>query len=1160
MMTRARLATLTAIALFVIGTTGATTGAAADPQLPLAFEINEGQWSDEIRFLARGHAGMIALEERGAVLISAKPEQTIRMDFSGSSGKPRIDGLDPLPHKSHYFIGGDPAEWRRDVRSYRRVVYRQIYDGIDAVFHSSPDGELEYDFVVHAGSDPRAIRLRFDGANGIAIDDGELVIRTAGDPIRMRRPVAFQDAGENRSSVAVRYQKLGRNRVGFVVGPYDRSKELIIDPVVLGYSTFLGGASNDAGSSVAVDDDRNIYIAGTTISADFPIRGGVRDTIAGGQDLFVVKLNPAGNEILFSTFLGGSGDETAPRLVLDSRGDIYLAGATRSPDFPTTENALQRTYGGGPSDGYVAKLSADGSRLLFSTFLGGEEGDPVWGLTIDAMRDVYISGSTLSTRYPVTPGAVQQVLRGTRNAYVAKLRIDPPSLIYATYLGGSNDTTLGGSLAVDAAGAAYVIGSTLATDFPTTPNALQTSFAGAGIGGERFGDAFVSKISPDGSTLLYSTYLGGLSGEIPTSIVVDSNGAAYVTGLTCSKNFPVTAGSYQTLHGGGDCDAFISKLGAAGDRLLFSTYLGGNNSEQTNVIALDRFGNIHVTGGSSAADFPTTADAYSRTRKGENDGIVSILSADGSQLLYSTYLGGSAPSGAPQDNLFGMALDGAGNIYVVGQTRSTDFPITPDALQTAYRGQDEAFLTKFTALRERPEGELRVVPVVGSTPGALGSFFKTAFQLHNPRSTTIGGRLVFHPQGRSGNDSDPFFDFVLAPGETIAISDLLPAMSQSGLGSVDLLTAEGQRPESVIRIFNDAGDAGTTGMSQEPVAEHEALQQGSTGVLIAPASMGRSRFNIGIRTLRDGATLMLTVRQKDGALKHTTTRSYSSELFEQRNAADFLGIALEADDSIALHIDSGSAVIYGSTTDNITQDPSLQIARASDSVEGEMRIIPVVGSTAGALGSFFKTAVQLHNPGETPISGRLVYHAQGVIGSNEDPALAYSLQPGETVSWDDLLPEIGLSGLGSADIISTEGPLPLSVVRIFNDAGERGTTGMTEDQVALSDVLAAGDEGVLIAPPDPTAARFNIGIRTLETGATITATVRNRFGNVVKEVTRTYPPVFFTQLTAAAFVEMDLQGSDTIRLHIDSGSAIVYGAITDNISQDPILAVGRRLD
>jgi hypothetical protein len=1133
---------------------------AAEASLPLAFEANEGQWNDEVRFLARGRSGMVALEARRAVLIPASPSAgTVRMEMLGESAQPLIEGADVLPQTTNYFIGGEPSEWRQGVRSYRRVVYREVYRGIDAVFHSGQSGELEYDFIVQPGADPRAIRLRFDGATAVAIEQGALVIRTGGEPIRMARPVAYQLDGESRSGVTARYRMIGKNTIGFTVGNYDRSKELIIDPVVLGFSTFLGGTGDESATAIAIDADRNTYIAGQTASANFPVKEGYRDTIAGGSDVFVVKLNPAGDQVIFSTFLGGSGDERSPRLALDSRGNIYLAGTTTSLDFPVTEGAPQGTFGGGNSDAFVVKLSADGKRLLFSTYLGGEAAEPARGIAADEHGDIYVAGVTLSAAFPVTPGALQTTRRGPRDAFAAKLRVEPPSLLWATYLGGS-DEEFDVSLAVDAAGSAYISGRTFSTDYPTTPGAFQTTFGGAGTGSQRYGDAVVTKIHPDGSSLVYSTYLGGLSGDIATAIAVDSTGAAYITGLTLSRNFPTTAGSFQPQHGGGDADNFVTKLAPEGDRLLFSSFLGGNNSEQANAIAVDRLGNIHVSGTTSATDFPTTSDALSRTRTGTNDAFVTIIRSDGAQILYSTYLGGSAPSGGPQDNNWAIAVDSAGNTYTAGQTRSFDFPVTAEAPQTTYSGGDDAYVTKFTVQRERPEGEFRVVPVAGSTPGALGSFFKTSVQLHNPRTTTIGGRFIFHPQGRSGSDDDPYLDYFLAPGETIAMSDLLPAMSQAGLGSIDLVTPEGQTPESVIRIFNDAGEAGTTGMSEEQIRLSEALQAGTTGILIAPIRAEGARFNIGIRTLGDGASLSIAIRRSDGTVSQTLMRSYPANFFEQRAASDFLGTTPGPSDSIAFRIDSGSAVIYGATTDNITQDPSLQIARAADAVDGETRpYLLAVGSTPGALGSFFKTAVQLHNPTPGPMTGMLVYHPQGASGRDTDPSLPYSVEPGETVFYEDLLPAMNQSGLGSLDLIPTAGPPPLVVARIYNDGGERGTTGMTQDQVSSANVLGAGDEGILLAPPDPARARLNIGVQALGDGATITITTRSASGNMVKTVTRSFDPVFFVQLPAAALLETELRGNESIRLRVDAGSAIVYGATTDNLTQDPMLKVVRPL-
>ncbi|HVS31802.1 MAG TPA: hypothetical protein VMS98_10130, partial [Thermoanaerobaculia bacterium] len=389
-------------------------------------------------------------------------------------------------------------------------------------------------------------------------------------------------------------------------------------------------------------------------------------------------------------------------------------------------------------------------------------------------------------------------------------------------------------------------------------------------------------------------------------------------------------------------------------------------------------------------------------------------------------------------------------------------------------------------------------------------------------------------------------------------SDLLPAMGRQGIGSADLITRPGEAPESVIRIFNDAGARGTTGMSQDALAPEELLVEGMSAVLIAPIDPARSRFNIGVRTAASGAMLTVTQRDRSGAVLHGITRSYAPNYFEQLTAAAFLGRDTAADDSISIRVDAGSVVVYGATTDNLTQDPSLQLARPVDSVAGERRVLPVVGSTPGALGSFFKTAVQLHNATQQAIEGRLVFHPAGIRGGDHDPALPYHLAPGETISYDDLLPAMGLSGLGSVDLVSTTGPLPLSVTRIYNDAGDAGTTGMTEEQVPLASALRGGDRGVLLAPANPDGARFNIGIRTLDEGVTITFVVRNSIGREVGRTTRELAPAFFTQLPASTLLGLPPRENDSVTVIVESGAAIVYGTYTDNITQDPTLKVVRR--
>jgi hypothetical protein len=1124
--------------------------------LPLAFERNDGQWHSDVRFVARGRSGVAVFSDAGVTLISdASP--ALEISFEGGSPS-RVRGARSLDQVSHYFIGNDPSAWRSSVGSYASVVYPEVYPATDVVFYTADTGELEFDFLLRPGADPGRIRLRFDGLRCIEVDDlGELAVRTPGATLRMRRPLIYQPRDGRREEIAGAYRRLDARTVGFSLAEYDPTRDLVIDPVVVGYSTFLGGSGSETVFALGVDAERSVYVAGFTTSVNFPTSDGRTVPLAGGNDAFVAKLNAAGDRVLFAAFIGGSGDETASSVSIDARGDVYLSGSTSSANLPVTEAAPQRAYGGG-GDAFVTKLSRDGERLLFSTYLGGTGEDSLQGMAVDGDRSIYVAGRTRSSDFPVTAGALQVSRRGPRDGWVAKLRTAPGALLFSTYIGGSDDDVMR-RLAIDANGAIYVTGNTFSTDFPTTPGAFQPAFAGAGTGNQRFGDAFVAKIDPSGSSLQYSTYLGGPNGEIAGGIAVDRAGAAYVTGIAFFTGFPTTPGAYRPQPAGGQADVFVTKIAPDGERLVYSTFVGGSENEEAFAIAVDTLGNAHLVGSTVSADFPTTDGALSRTKKGLIDGFINVLTSDGAGLLYSSFIGGSAPSGGPQENAWAVAVDMGGNTYVGGQTRSTDFPVTAGALQRQYGGVDDGFVMKFRSDRARPDGELLVVPVIGSTAGALGSFFRTSFQLHNPHDDVISGTFVFHPMGRAGAADDPHLDYVLAPGETVVIGDLLSAMSQSGLGSLDLHTQTGEIPETAIRVFNDGGEAGTTGMTQETLLPRRALQPGETGVLLAPVSTVAARFNIGIRSLGDGVSLTATVRRSDGSMAAATTKTYPADFFEQRSAAEFLGTELGPSDSITLQVHSGSAVIYGASTDNITQDPSVQLATASESVEGERRVLPVVGSTGGAHGSFFRTAVQLHNAASSAISGRLVFHRQDVPGSAADPSIPYALQPHETIAWPDLLPTMGLAGLGSVDLISESGPLPVTVARIFNDGGARGTTGITLDQVPPRDVLRTGDEGVLIAPAEAEKARFNIGLRTLEEGATITMTIRTAAGRVVRTITRTFAPIFFTQLAATALLETELGDSYTVRFRIDSGSAIIYGAITDNITQDPSAKMMRRL-
>jgi len=453
--------------------------------------------------------------------------------------------------------------------------------------------------------------------------------------------------------------------------------------------------------------------------------------------------------------------------------------------------------------------------------------------------------------------------------------------------------------------------------------------------------------------------------------------------------------------------------------------------------------------------------------------------------------------------------------------------------------------------------DFTVIPAVASTPGALGSYFKTGVQLHNPTNAPISGELAYHAAGVSGAADDPRFPYELEPGQTVAFADLLPTFQYSGLGSVDLLPGTGTAPVATIRIFNDAGEAGTTGMTEELMRPGEALEQGKRGVLIAPPEPARARFNIGVRTLAFGATIRFTVRDAGGAVRTTGAKFYPPSFFAQETAETCLGIALLANDTVTFEVDAGSAIVYGATTDNTTQDPSLQFARALSSRTDPRRTIAAVAAAPGVLDSLFRTTLQLHNPTASPISGRLVFHPAGFSGTDADPSVTYSLAAGAATSYSDVLAAFGRTGLGSLDVVAASGSVPLAIARVFHDGGARGTTGFSVDAVRPEDALQSGETGVLIAPADPAATRFNVGIRTFDAGASLSVTIRNRDGQTIRTFTKVYAPNYFEQQAGSVFLGTAPGPSESVAITVTAGSAIVYGAATDNKTQDPAIQIAR---
>ncbi len=649
---------------------------AANPQravaLPVAFEEYPEPSGAAIRFVSRGARGEVLLAPGEASM--ALPGGLVKMRFSGARGGVAPEPESPLPGASNYFTGGDPDQWRTRVRRYSAVRYRRLYPGIDALFYAA-GADIEFDFVIAPGADPSVIVLEFPDSLRLRVaEDGSLAGETSAGAFRHRKPFAYQEARGKRRPVTAGYRLAAANRVTLLLGAYDKSLPLVIDPV-LNFSTFLGGTGADGAVAAAVDAQGYLYVAGTTTSLNFPgTYGALRAANAGGQDVFVAKLSPDGTQLIYATYLGGSGDDTAAGIAIDGLGNAYVVGVSGSSNFPITAGAYRAV----PTGVFVAKLSPAGTQLLYSTTI--DDGAPR-GIAVDGGGNAYVCGGTASVSFPVTAGALQTAKRLNRDAFITKVNSSGSALIYSTFLGGDGDDTAN-AIAVDPLGNAYVAGTVDVTGagFPFTPGAFRTAWEN--------GEAFVAKINAAGSALVFSTFLGGSSSDSAAAIAVDSEGAAYVGGNTSSTDFPVTAAAFQATFEGGSV-GFAAKVGALGNTLLYSTFIAPYSccaAATVTGVGVNALGQLHAVGFTASTSFPVTLDALQRYNSGLTDGFLIRLNAAGEIALYATYLGG-----AGDDYPQAVALDPWGNVYVAGQTFSSNFPTTLGAVQRTPTGAGDAF-------------------------------------------------------------------------------------------------------------------------------------------------------------------------------------------------------------------------------------------------------------------------------------------------------------------------------------------------------------------------------------------------------------------------------------------------------------------------------------
>ncbi len=698
-------------------------------QLPLAFEPNQGQEDPQVKFLSHGGGYSLFLTGTEAVLLLKKhvdeyplhpnshfsrpkrqpPPDILRLQLKGVNTRARFEGLEALPGITNYFIGSDPAKWVTKIPQFGRVTMHEAYPGVDMTYYGN-QRRLEYDFEVKPGGDPGVIRINYVGADSARVDgDGNLRLAIKGRDVVFQAPVVYQDDKGIRTPLKGRYIPTGDRELGFEVENYDKTRKLIIDPV-LSYGTYLGGSGADGANAIAVD----------------------------------------------------------------SAGNAYLTGAS-SGNFPTTPGAYQTTFGAkvytGLSDVFVSKLDPTGSTLIYSTYIGGTDTDYGQGIAVDGSGDAYVTGQA-GTAFPTTPGAYQTAFGGAGgdyyfgDAFLAKMNPAGTSLLYSTYL-GSTGWEVGSGIDLGAGGVACITGWTNSAVFPTTTGAFRTISNGSSND-----DVFIAKINPasgGASDLLYSTLLGVIgSGNIPDdnyAIKVDGNGNTYVVGGTKAGPFMTTAGSYQPGFVG-NYDIFVVKLNPAGlgaADLVFSTYLG-NGTGYGYAITLDASRNVYITGSNAGGVYPTTPGAYSPTYVAGLNAIVAELSANGSSLLYSTYLeqaGSSSMSWAAYGR--GIALDNCGDIYVVGGTSYSAFPMTAGAFETGY--SSSGFAGFMTVLNPSLSGAAQLVfsTFLGSTTNTFcyglaqdpaGNLYTAGYTLGG--MLTTGGSYQTTYAGGTGYGGDAF--------------------------------------------------------------------------------------------------------------------------------------------------------------------------------------------------------------------------------------------------------------------------------------------------------------------------------------------------------------------------------------------------------------------
>jgi RHS repeat-associated protein len=802
------------------------TQLAAYGNLPLSFEENLGQTDSRVKFLARGPAYQLFLTQASSVLALRSPEArqaAIRMTFAGGNDQPVVTGLEKQPSATNYMVGKDPSSWRTNVANYSKVRLSAVYPGIDAVYHAT-QGKLEYDLLVAPGANPSAVRLAFDGVDGLSIDDhGALVLRTFAGSISQLKPVAYQEADGIRAAVDASYRLVDGKHVEFELGAYDNSRTLVIDPVLV-YSTFISGNDVSGANAIALSRCGEAYATGWTWATNFPTTSGAFDPVGDtfSRMGFVSKLNQAGSALLYSTYITGttfdnSGNEVAQNtdlssIALDSTGHAYVAGSTNALDFPVTPGALVTTSPQNPA-GVLAKLNSNGSALIYSTYM---DYPALNGVAVDASNSAYV----VSARR-----AIKVAPNGASTAYVYTVGGD----------GGAGNTDFASAIAVDTAGNAYVTGVTYSVNtLPVTPGAFETTFPAT----TSSSTGFVAKINPAGTQLVFGTYLGSRGFVSPSAIALDSSGRVYVGGRADGTiSFPSAIGAGQMFRMDNDHPAniyaFASRLSADGSQLEYFSWIGGmycptencsGAQTMTNGIAVDASSNTWITGTTGSNRIPLVKPINGNFATSGGDGFAIKLNSVGTTMLFGTLLNGNAvgnisPIGIAGSNSAGIAVDSIGSAYVTGWTNKLDYPTTPGAYQTtpASSYAPNVFVTKINETKD-------VTVTLGVSPatGNVGS------------PVTLTATIT----GNAPTGTVSFFDGSTSLG-TSAVSGTTAQLITSALGGGDHTLyaaysgdAHNNPGVSADTSYSVVNSTGIPTVSITGIAEGASLSTNSGGLLV----------------------------------------------------------------------------------------------------------------------------------------------------------------------------------------------------------------------------------------------------------------------------------------------------------------------------------------